>query len=48
MAQIFSQNKNLFFQENAFENVAYNIAAILIRPECVNSLAPGRFQFNFR
>ena len=32
----FNQNSNIFFQENPFENVVWNIAAILSRPQCDN------------
>ena len=41
-------NSYIFIQENAFENVVCKMACILSRPQWVNSLAPGRFQFNFR
>ena len=36
------------FKENAFENVVWKTAAILSRPQCVNSLAPGQLGRNFR
>ena len=32
----FHQNKTIFIQENAFENVVWKSAAILFRPQCVN------------
>ena len=41
-------NTKLFFQGNANEDVICNMSAILFRSKWVNSLAPGRFQFNFR
>ena len=31
----FNQNYNIFFQENAFESVVCEVAAILYRPQCV-------------
>ena len=31
----FNLNSNVFFQENAFEDVVWKMAAILSRPECV-------------
>ena len=37
----------IFYQENVFENVC-KMMATLCQPQGVNSLAPGRFQFNFR
>ena len=30
------QNSHIFIQENAFENIVCEIAAILSRPQCVN------------
>ena len=33
-------NSIIFIQENAFENISCKMAAILSRPECVNTLAP--------
>ena len=38
-----SRNSHIFIQENVFENVVWKIAAILSRPQFVNSLAPGRY-----
>ena len=35
----FNRNSNNFIQENAFEVVVCEMAAILFRPECVNSFA---------
>ena len=35
------RNSYIFIQENAFENVVWRMAAILSRPQCVNSLKPG-------
>ena len=32
-----NQNLYIFIQENAFENVVWNMAAILSRPQCVNT-----------
>ena len=37
----FNRNLYIFTQETAFENVVRKIAAILSRPQCVNSLRPG-------
>ena len=37
-SEIINQNSNIFTQENAFENVVWKMAAILSRPQCVNSL----------
>ena len=34
----FSQNSNIFIQENAFESVVCEMAAILSRPQCVKVL----------
>ena len=34
-SEIFNRSSNIFFQENAFENVVWNIAAILSRPQWV-------------
>ena len=31
------RNSNIFIQENAFESVVWEMAAILSRPHCVNS-----------
>ena len=31
----FNRNSNIFFQENAFQNVIWKIAAIMSRPQCV-------------
>ena len=33
---MFSRNSNIFIQENAFESVVCEKAAILSRPQCVN------------
>ena len=39
----------LSFKEMALKiNILCKMAAILFQPQCVNSLAPGRFQINFR
>ena len=38
----FNRNSSFFIQENAFENIVCIKAAILSRPQCVSSLAPGR------
>ena len=38
----FYQNSNIFFQENAFENIVFEKAAILSRPQCVNKLKPEK------
>ena len=43
----FNQNSNIFIQENAFESVSWEMAAILSWSQCVNSLAPGKFEWNF-
>ena len=43
----FNQNYNIFIQENAFESVIWKTAAILSRPQCVDSLAGRRFEWNF-
>ena len=32
----FNQSGNIFIQENAFENVVCETAAILSQPQCVN------------
>ena len=38
----FNRNSNIFIQENAFESVVCEMAAIMLsRPQCVNSLRPG-------
>ena len=37
----FNHNSNIFIQENAFENVVCEMASILSRPQCVNSLWTG-------
>ena len=34
-----NRNSYIFIQENAFENVVWEMAAILSRPQCVNNLA---------
>ena len=34
----FNRNLNIFIEENAFENVAWKMAAILSRPQCINSI----------
>ena len=34
----FNRNSNIFFQENAFENVVWKITAILSRSQCDMSL----------
>ena len=31
-----NQNENIFYQENAVENVVSKMVAILSRPQCVN------------
>ena len=41
----FKQNMKLI-QRNAFENVC-KMPVILLKPQCVNSLALGRFEWNF-
>ena len=33
---LFSQNSNIFIQENALQNVVCEMASILSRPQCVN------------
>ena len=38
----FNRNSNIFIQENAFESVVCEKAAILSRPQCVNTLMPGQ------
>ena len=35
-----NQNLYIFIQENGFENVVWKMAAILSRPQCVNTLWP--------
>ena len=37
----------VFIQENGTENVVWKMAAILYRPQCVNSLVPGMYGCNF-
>ena len=37
----FNQNKDIFDQENAFENVVCKTSAILFQPQCINSLWPN-------
>ena len=37
------RNSNIFIQENAFESVVYEMAAILSRPQCVKHIHRGRF-----
>ena len=32
----------IFIQENTFETVVWKMAAVLSRPQCVNSFAPGK------
>ena len=32
----FNRNFNIFIQENAFESVVHEMAAIFSRPQCVN------------
>ena len=32
----FNRKSNIFIQENAFESVVWEMAAILSRPQCVN------------
>ena len=44
----FNWNSEIFFQENALESVVCEMAAISSRPRCVNSLALGKFEWNFR
>ena len=34
----FNQNSNIFIQENAFESVVCEMAAMLSRPQCVYSI----------
>ena len=41
-------NHRFVILENVFESVVCKISAILLRPHCVNSLAPGRFENNFQ
>ena len=36
LCENFNQNSNISIQENAFENVFCEMAAILARPQCVN------------
>ena len=36
----FNKNSNIFIQANALESVVCEMAAILSRPQCVNSLVP--------
>ena len=38
--EIFYRNSCIFIQENSFENVVCEMASILYRPQCVNSLFP--------
>ena len=35
----FNRNSNIFIQENAFQNVVWEMASILSRPQCVKPLA---------
>ena len=35
-SEIFDKNSNIFIQEDAFESVVCEMAAILFRPQCVN------------
>ena len=44
----FYQNPDIFIQENPFQNGVWKMAAILSRPQCINSLAPGRLEWHFR
>ena len=37
-SEFFNRNFNIFIQENAFESVVREMAAILSRPQCVNAL----------
>ena len=41
-------NTKVSIYETAFENEVCQVTAILLISQCVNSLPPGRFQFNFR
>ena len=36
----FNSNSSIFIQENAFENVVWEMSAILSQPQCVNTLRP--------
>ena len=36
----FNRNSSIAFQENVFECVVYEMAAILSRPQCVNTSVP--------
>ena len=40
-SEIFNKNSNIFIQENAFESVACEMAAILSQPQCVNKDSSG-------
>ena len=37
ISEIFNQNPYIFIQENAIQNVVWKMAAILSRPQCVNT-----------
>ena len=43
----FKQNSYISIQENAFENIVCEMAAILSRPQCVKSAAEEGTQPNF-
>ena len=34
--KLYSQNSNIFIQENAFENVIWKMSAIMSQPQCAN------------
>ena len=40
----FNQNSNIFIHENGFESVVCEMAAILSRPQCVDTLKPEKWQ----
>ena len=42
------QNSYIFIQENAFENVVWKMAAILSRPQYVNSILQSRSGYGYR
>ena len=44
----FNWNSNIFIQENAFEKVVCEMAAILSRPQCVNPLHVEFFKGNIK
>ena len=43
----FKRNSYIFIQENAFENVIWEMAALLSQPQCVNTLGPRQNQRYF-